>query len=158
VTVTATGEKLIATNRRAGRDYIVLDKMEAGIALMGTEVKSLRVSGGITLKDSYADIESGQLYLLNAHINPYEQGNLFNHDPERKRKLLMHKREILRLGQRIEEKGFTLIPLRVYFKRGRVKIELGLCRGKHVFDKREDIKKRESEREIDRAMKHARRS
>ncbi len=158
MTVTATGEKLIATNRRAGRDYIVLDKMEAGIALMGTEVKSLRVSGGITLKDSYADIESGQLYLLNAHINPYEQGNLFNHDPERKRKLLMHKREILRLGQRIEEKGFTLIPLRVYFKRGRVKIELGLCRGKHVFDKREDIKKRESEREIDRAMKHARRS
>ncbi|MBP8130953.1 MAG: SsrA-binding protein SmpB [Candidatus Hydrogenedentes bacterium] len=156
--MTATGEKLIATNRRAGRDYIVLDKMEAGIALMGTEVKSLRVSGGITLKDSYADIESGQLYLLNAHINPYEQGNLFNHDPERKRKLLMHKREILRLGQRIEEKGFTLIPLRVYFKRGRVKIELGLCRGKHVFDKREDIKKRESEREIDRAMKHARRS
>lgn len=149
------GEKLIATNRRAGRDYHILDKMEAGVALTGTEVKTLRVSGGITLKDSYADVERGELYLLNAHINPYEQGNVFNHDPERKRKLLMHKREILRLSQRIEEKGFTLIPLRVYFKRGRVKIELGLCRGKHVFDKREDIKKRESEREMDRAMKRA---
>ncbi|HNR31005.1 MAG TPA: SsrA-binding protein SmpB [Candidatus Hydrogenedentes bacterium] len=151
------GEKLIATNRRAGRDYHILDKIEAGVSLTGTEVKSLRVTGGITLKDSYADIEGGELYLLNAHINPYEQGNLFNHDPERPRKLLLHKREIIRLAQRVEEKGFTLVPLRVYFKRGRVKIEIGVCRGKHVFDKREDIKKRESDREIDRALKQARR-
>ena len=151
------GEKLITTNRRAGRDYLVLDRIEAGIALTGTEVKTLRVTGGITLKDSYADIERGEMFLVNAHITPYEQGNIYNHDPERPRKLLLHKREILRLGQRVEEKGFTLIPLRVYFKQGRVKVEIGVCKGKHSFDKREDIKKRESEREMDRAVKQARR-
>lgn len=150
-------EKLITTNRRAGRDYHILDKIEAGIALVGTEVKSLRVSGGITLKDSYVDIERGQAMLVNAHITPYEQGNIFNHDPERARRLLLHKREIEKLGQRVEEKGFTLIPLRVYFKQGRVKIEIGVCKGKHSFDKREDIKKRETDREIDRAIKHANR-
>lgn len=150
------GEKLITTNRRAGRDYEILDKIEAGIALMGTEVKTLRVSGGITLKDSYADIERGEMHLVNAHITPYEQGNIHNHDPERPRKLLLHKREILRLAQRVEEKGYTLIPLRVYFKQGRVKVEIGVCKGKHSFDKREDIKKRESQREMDRIVKQVR--
>lgn len=151
------GEKLITTNRRVGRDYQVLDKIEAGIALMGTEVKTLRVTGGITLKDSYADIERGEMFLVNAHITPYEQGNIHNHDPERPRKLLLHKREILRLAQRVEEKGFTLIPLRVYFKQGRVKVEIGVCKGKHSFDKREDIKKRDSDREMDRVLKQVRR-
>lgn len=151
------GEKLITTNRRVGRDYQVLDKVEAGIALMGTEVKTLRVTGGITLKDSYADIERGEMFLVNAHITPYEQGNIHNHDPERPRKLLLHKREILRLAQRVEEKGFTLIPLRVYFKQGRVKVEIGVCKGKHSFDKREDIKKRDSDREMDRVLKQVRR-
>lgn len=151
------GEKLITTNRRASRDYEILDKIEAGVALMGTEVKTLRVTGGITLKDSYADIERGEMFLVNAHITPYEKGNIHNHDPERPRKLLLHKREILRLAQRVEEKGYTLIPLRVYFKQGRVKIEIGVCKGKHSFDKREDIKKRDSDREIDRVLKQVRR-
>jgi len=150
------GEKIIVTNRRARHDYHVMDSFETGIALVGTEVKSLRVSGGMTLKDSYADIERGELFLVGAHINPYEQGNIYNHDPERSRKLLMHKREILKLGQRVAEKGFTLIPLRVYFKEGRVKVELGLCRGKQTIDKRVTIKERESKRDMDRALKTVR--
>ncbi len=150
-------EKLITTNRRAGRDYAVLERFEAGIALMGTEVKSLRVKGAMTLKDAYADFEKGEIFLVGAHIQPYEQGNIFNHEPERTRKLLMHKREIERLAQRVAEKGLTVAPLRVYFKRGIVKVELGLCRGKHQFDKRAAIKKRESDREMDRAVKQTRR-
>lgn len=151
------GEKTIVTNRRARRDYHVLDTFEAGIALVGTEAKSLRMTAGMTLKDSYADVRNGELFLVDAHIKPYDQGNINNHDPERPRKLLMHKREILRLTQRIEEKGLTVVPLRVYFKRGIVKVEMGLCRGKHSFDKRATIKERESKREMDRAVKTARR-
>jgi len=113
----------------------------------------LRVSGGMTLKDSYVDIQTGEAILVGAHIEPYVEGNIYNHAPERPRKLLLHKREILRLWQRIAEKGLTLIPLRVYFKQGIVKVELGLCRGKHSYDKRVTIKERESKREMDRAVK-----
>lgn len=150
-------EKLITNNRHAGRDYTVLERFEAGIALMGTEVKSLRNKGSMTLKDAYADFRRGEMLLVGAYIQPYEQGNIYNHEPERTRKLLMHKREIERLAQRTVEKGLTVVPLRVYFKQGLVKVEVGLCRGKHQFDKRAAIKKREGDREIDRAMKESRR-
>ena len=151
----AAGEKTIAQNRRARRDYHVLDRYEAGIELQGTEVKSLR-QGHVTLKDSYADVDNGELFLLNAHINPYEQGNIHNHDPERPRRLLMHKREILRLGARVDERGLTLVPLRVYFKQGRAKVELGLCKGKHTVDKRDAIRERDIQREAERELKDAR--
>lgn len=150
-------EKIIVTNRRAGRDYQVLDRFEAGIALVGTEVKSLRMKGSITLKDAYADIQNGEAFLVGAHIEPYEKGNIYNHDPERSRKLLIHKRDIQRLGQRIAEKGLTLVPLRVYFKRGIVKIEIGICRGKHSYDKRDTIRDRDTGRDMDRQIKEARR-
>ena len=133
----------------------MLDSFEAGIELRGTEVKSLR-AGQMTLKDSYADLQQGQLYLVGAHINPYEKGNIYNHDPERPRRLLMHKREIEKLGSQIAEKGLTLIPLRVYFKDGRAKVELGLCRGKQTHDKRGTIRERDAKREMDRAIKGAR--
>lgn len=146
------GEKLVVQNRRAHHDYFILERIEAGIELQGTEVKSLR-AGHMTLKDSYADVKDGEVFLIGAHINPYEQGNIFNHDPERTRRLLMHKREIIRLGSRIAEKGLTLIPLRVYFKNGRAKLELGLCRGKQTIDKRESIREREIKRETERIMK-----
>jgi len=151
------GQKHIAENRRARRDYHILERLEAGIALRGTEVKSLR-AGKISLKDSHAEIAGGEMFLVGAHISPYEQGNIYNHDPERRRKLLMHKREILRLGSQVAEKGLTLVPLRVYFLRGKVKVELGLCRGKAGIDKRATIREREVKREMDRAIKQARRS
>jgi len=150
------GEKLIVQNRRAYFDYEILEKYEAGIELKGTEVKSLRTSGSMSIKDAYVDYEDGELFLVNAYIRPYEQGNIMNHDPERKRKLLMHKREILRLGKKMEEKGLTVIPLRVYFKRGIVKVEIALCKGKKLVDKREEIKKRETQREIEKLMKRFR--
>ena len=146
------GEKVIAQNRRARREYHVIDSFEAGIELRGTEVKSLR-AGQIALKDSYAEVEEGQLYLVGAHIKPYEQGNIYNHDPERRRRLLMHKREIVRLGAQVAEKGYTLIPLRLYFKDSRVKVEVGLCKGKHTYDKRATIRERDVERDVDRQMK-----
>ena len=145
-------EKLIAQNRQARREYEVLETFEAGIELKGTEVKSLR-NGQLMLKDSYADVRNGEAFLLSAHIPPYEQGNVFNHDPERPRRLLMHKKEILRLGQTIQEKGLTLVPLKVYFKQGRAKVELGLCRGKHTFDNRRTVQDRDVKRDLDRAMK-----
>ena len=147
------GEKQIVQNRMARRNYQILDTFEAGIALQGTEVKSLREPGSMTLKDSYADIRKGEVFLVGAHINPYKQGNIYNHDPERPRKLLMHKREIEKLAQRIAEKGLTLIPLSLYFKRGMVKVQLGLGRGKNVHDKRDTIKARESKIEMERALK-----
>lgn len=149
------GEKLIVQNRRARRDYEILDTFEAGIELRGTEVKSLR-NGRMTLKDSYADIVQGEIFLVSAHISPYEQGNIHNHDPERPRRLLMHKREIIKLGQTIAEKGFTLVPLRVYFKMGKVKVQLGLCRGRHTVDKRRTIQDRENEIEMGRMLREAR--
>ncbi|MBM3289325.1 MAG: SsrA-binding protein SmpB, partial [Candidatus Hydrogenedentes bacterium] len=142
--------------RRARHDYHVLEKHEAGIELRGTEVKSLR-AGHIVLKDAYADVEGGEMFLVGVHINPYEQGTVWNHEPERKRKLLMHKREIAKLGAQVAEKGYTLVPLSVYFKEGRAKVEIGLCKGKQTFDKRDTIRDREVKREIDRAMKGVRR-
>lgn len=148
------GEKVIVQNRRARHDYHVLESHEAGIELQGTEVKSLR-NGHITLKDSYAHVENGQMYLVGAHINPYEQGNIFNHDPERPRRLLMHKREINKLGTRVAEKGLTLIPLSFYFKQGKVKVEIGLCQGKHTVDKRDTLREREAQRDTQRAVKAA---
>jgi len=151
------GEKIIAQNRRARHDYHVLESHEAGIELRGTEVKSLR-DGGIQLKDSYVDVEKGQLYLVGAHISPYDKGNIYNHDPERPRRLLMHKREIHKLGTQVAEKGLTLIPLSLYFKRGIAKVEVGLCRGKHTVDRRDTLREREAKREIERVMKSARRS
>ncbi|NUM55398.1 MAG: SsrA-binding protein SmpB [Candidatus Hydrogenedentes bacterium] len=151
------GEKIVIQNRRARHDYHVLEKHEAGIELRGTEVKSLR-AGHIVLKDAYADVTDGEMFLVGVHINPYEQGTVWNHDPERKRKLLMHKREIAKLGAQVAEKGYTLVPLSVYFKEGRAKVEIGLCKGKQTFDKRDTIRDREVKREIDRAMKDTRRA
>lgn len=147
------GEKVIVENRRARHDYHVLDTVEAGIVLTGTEAKSLRMQSSMTLKDSYADIRGGELFLLGAHIPPYEQGNIYNHDPERDRKLLLHRGEILKLGQRVAEKGLTMVPLRVYYKKGIVKVLIGVCRGKHSYDKRTAIKEKESKREMDRAVR-----
>lgn len=152
--ITMGEDTTIVQNRTARRNYEILDTFEAGIALVGTEVKSLREAGSMTLKDSYADIQKGEVFLVGAHINPYAQGNIYNHAAERPRKLLLHKREIERLSKRIAEKGLTLIPLKVYFTRGLVKIQLGLGRGKNVRDKRETVKEREGKREMDRAMKH----
>ena len=150
------GLRVVTTNRKAHHDYHILDKIEAGIALVGTEVKSLR-AGRINLKDSYAEIREGELFLVGAHISPYEQGNRFNHDPERARKLLLHKQEILRLGLKVREKGLTIVPLRVYFRSNRVKVELALVKGKRAYDKRAAIAQREAQRELDRALKEAKR-
>ena len=141
----------IAQNRKARHDYIVLETFEAGIELQGTEVKSCRANG-VSLVDSYAIVRLGELFLIGAHFAPYEFGNRFNHEPRRNRRLLMHKREILRLKKSIEAKGLTLIPLSLYFRKGRVKVELGLCRGKNVHDKRETLKKKSDELEMKRAM------
>jgi len=150
------GEKRIVDNRRARHDYHVLQRVEAGIELRGTEVKSLR-DGKIALKDSYAEVKGGEVFLVGAHISPYEQGNIYNHDPERRRRLLLHKNEILRLGSQVAEKGLTLVPLRLYFKDSKVKVELGLCRGKHTLDKRVALRERAVRREIDRYVKDAER-
>jgi SsrA-binding protein len=146
------GEKVIATNRKAFHDYFVLQKVEAGIALTGTEVKSLR-DGLVNLKDSYVSFDHGEAFLVGAHISPYSHGNLQNHDPERKRKLLLHRREIDRLFGQVVEKGLTVVPLRLYFKGGRIKAEIALVRGKKLFDKRESEKRRELDREAEAAMK-----
>lgn len=145
-------EKNVAENRKARHDYFIEESHEAGIALQGTEVKSCRLAR-LNLRDGYAQVENGELFLLNVHISPYEQGNRWNHDPVRKRRLLMHKGEILRLFGKVREKGYTLVPLRVYFKQGRVKVEIGLAKGKHTYDKREDVAKRDVQREMERAMR-----
>ena len=145
--------KVVATNRKAYHDYEVLETYEAGIVLKGTEVKSAK-QGRINLKDSYAKIENGEIFLINAHISPYTHGNVYNHDPRRTRKLLLHKKEIMRLYGKGKEKGLTLIPLKAYIKNGKIKIELGLCKGKKVYDKRAEIKKRDLEREMRYEMKY----
>ena len=145
-------KKIIAVNRRARRDYEIVESLEAGIALKGTEVKSLR-EGRINFKDSYARIDDEEVYLVNAHISPYSHGNIQNHDPLRDRKLLLHKFEIKRLRGKTEQKGLTLIPLRAYFVRGRAKVEIALARGKGRGDKRETIKRRVTDREIERELK-----
>ena len=144
--------KLIASNRKAFHDYFVDERYEAGIALFGTEVKSLR-QGQVNLKDSYCYIDNGELFVKGMHISPYEKGNIFNRDPLRERKLLMHKKEILKLFAKVSQKNFTLVPLSLYFSNGKVKVELGLCRGKKLYDKRESAAKAESAREIERSFR-----
>lgn len=151
----ASGEKLIASNKKAFHDYHVLDKYEAGMELTGTEVKSLR-DRGATLKDSYVIFKAGEAFLFGAHISPYSHGNRENHDPERTRRLLLHRREIEKLESQVVEKGLTIVPLRLYFKGGRVKAEIAVVRGKKLYDKRETEKTREADREAAAAMKRAR--
>lgn len=143
--------KVVAENRKARHDYFIEETYEAGIVLVGTEVKSIR-AGKVSLRDSYAEVVNGEVFLQQMHISPYEKGNRFNHDPKRPRKLLLHKREIKRLLGRTMQKGYTLIPLRLYFKNGWVKVELALGRGKKLYDKREDIARRDAQREIARAL------
>jgi SsrA-binding protein len=143
--------KVVAKNRKAYHDYFIDEVYEAGIALVGTEVKSIR-AGKVSLRDSYAEVRGGEVFLQNMHISPYDKGSLFNHDPKRPRRLLLHKREIRRLLGQTTQEGYTLIPLSLYFKRGKVKVELALARGKKLYDKRHDIAKRDAEREIARAM------
>jgi len=144
--------KNVVMNRKARHEYEIIDTYEAGIELKGTEVKSIR-QGRMNINDSYCYIESGEIFLENAHVSPYEQGNIFNVDPLRKRRLLMHKREILRLFSQVKEKGFSLIPLRIYLKNSNIKVEVALCRGKKLYDKREASAKRDAQRQMDRALK-----
>ena len=152
----AAQERVVAENRKARHDYFVDEVVEAGIALTGTEVKSLRL-GRANIRDSHAIIQHGECFLLNAHIAPYEQGNRWNHDPYRTRKLLLHRREIDELAGKVKQRGYTLVPLRVYFNaRGRAKVELALARGKRRYDKRESIAAREAQRRIERVMKNRR--
>ncbi len=146
------GQKIIAQNKKAYHDYFVDERYEAGIALAGTEVKSIR-AGGVNLKDSYCSFEKGEIFVVGMHISPYEHGNIFNTDPMRDKKLLMHRREILKLQGLVQQKGFTVVPLSLYFSGSHVKVELGLCRGKKLYDKRESDAKRSAERDIDRHMK-----
>jgi len=149
------GEKLIADNRRARHDYHLLDRFEAGLVLTGTEVKSLR-DGRASLAQSFAEVRDGEAWLVGANIATYDQGNIANHDPDRPRKLLLHRREIDRLLGQTRERGLTVVPTRLYFKDGRVKIELALARGKEIRDKRRDIAKRDADRQIERALKSRR--
>ena len=144
--------KTVAQNRKARHDYFVEESFECGLELRGTEVKSIRL-GKCNLKDSYASVEKGEMWVHGMHISPYEKGNIFNTDPMRPKKLLMHKAEIRKLEQAIMQKGLTLVPLSVYLKQGRMKLQLGLCKGKKNYDKRDDIAKRDAEREIERGMR-----
>ena len=146
------GEKVIAENRRARHDYHLLERYEAGIVLTGTEVKSLRESRA-TLQQAYADVRGEEVWLVGAHIAEYAQGNVHNHDPDRDRKLLLHRKEIASLIGKVRERGFTLVPTRLYWKAGRVKVELALARGKELHDKRRDIARRDADRQIERALR-----
>lgn len=148
----AEGIKVIAENRKAFHDYFVEERQEAGIILTGTEIKSIR-KGKVNLRDSYARIENGELWLYHLHISPYEQGNRFNHDPLRQRKLLLHRTEINKLNGKIQLQGLTLIPLKIYLKHGLAKIDLGVCRGKKNYDKRQDMAERDAKREIERNLR-----
>ncbi len=148
-------DRAIATNRRARHEYSILETYEAGLVLRGTEVKSLR-AGLVNFKDSYATVRNGEVWLLGCHINPYSHGTDANHDPERDRKLLLHAKEISRLTGKVAERGLTLVPLKLYFKSGRVKLELGLGRGKKLHDKRSTLREREVQREMDRAARDGR--
>ncbi len=147
--------RIIAQNRKAWHDYFVDEKYEAGIALYGTEVKSIR-GGAVNLKDSYCSFKNGELFVLGMHISPYEKGNIFNREPLRERKLLMHKRELMKLQGLVSQKGLTLIPLSLYFSGKNVKVELGLCRGKKLYDKRDSDAERQASREMDRRFKESR--
>lgn len=146
------GTKKIADNRKAFHDYFVLERYEAGIELAGTEVKSIR-AGQVNLKDSFCTVKDGELFIRGMHISPYDHGNIFNKDPVRPRRLLMHKREILKLNARVMQDGVALVPLSLYFKDSRVKVEVGLCKGKKLYDKRSSAAERETKRDIDRLMK-----
>ncbi len=148
--------KIVATNKKAYHDYHMEESYEAGIMLKGTEVKSLR-EGRANLKDSFARVENEEIFLYNCHISPYSHGNIANHDPLRTRKLLMHKGEIQRLMEKMMQKGYTLLPLKIYFKDGKAKVELALAKGKKQYDKREDIKKRDAAREMEKAFKEEKR-
>jgi len=145
-------ENIVSTNRKAYHDYFIVETYEAGISLLGTEVKSLR-EGRVNLKDSYAIIKGNEAFLLNCHINPYSHGNIQNHDPLRTRKLLLHRKEINKLWGNLRQKGFSLIPLKIYFKRGKAKVEIGLAKGKRKYEKREALKEKEARREIQRHLK-----
>jgi SsrA-binding protein len=145
--------KVVCQNRKAFHDYFIEDTLEAGIALSGTEVKSLR-EGKANLKDSYVLVKGGEVFLLNCHISPYSHGNIMNHDPVRTRKLLLHRKEIDRMSGKAAAKGYTLIPLKIYFKASFAKVEIGLAKGKRLFEKRDTIKEREAKREIEKAMKN----
>jgi len=149
-----TDNKAVAQNRKAYHDYFIEDKFEAGIELAGTEVKSIR-QGNLNLKDSFCTVKDGEIFLYGMHVSPYEKGNIFNREPRRTRKLLMHKREILRLGAKAQQDGYAIVPLSVYFKGPRVKVEIGLAKGKKLYDKREASAQRDAKREMDRAMKNA---
>ena len=144
--------KNIAKNPTAKHNYTIIDTLEAGIVLTGTEIKSIR-NGKVNLKDSYAGIQNGEAYIYSMHISPYEQGNIFNKDPLRDRKLLLNKKEIFRLAGLIKQKGYTLVPISLYFKNSIVKVELGICKGKKLYDKREDLKKKDSELYIQKHMR-----
>ena len=147
-----TLQRNIAQNKKAWHDYFVDEKIEAGVELFGTEVKSLR-QGAVNLKDSYCSFKNGEIFALGVHISPYEKGNIYNREPLRPKKLLMHKREIIRLASKAAEKGFSVIPLSLYFSGSRVKMEVGLCRGKKLYDKREDMARESAKRDIERAYK-----
>ncbi len=148
----ADGIKIIAQNKKAWHDYFVLEQLEAGIALVGTEVKSIR-NGAVNLKDSFCSVKDGELFARGIHISPYEKGNIFNRDPMRDRRLLVHKREIRRLYSTIKQDGLTLVPLKLYLKNSKIKLEIGLCKGKKLYDKREVEAKRAADREIEKQLK-----
>lgn len=146
-------EKIVATNKKAYHDYFVEGNLEAGIVLEGSEVKSIR-NGSVNLKDSYVFIKKGEPYLCNAHVSPYDKGGAFNPEPRRDRKLLMHKDEIRKLRAKVEQKGYTLVPLKIYFAGSLVKVEIGLCRGKHTYDKKRTLMEKDVQRERERAIKN----
>jgi SsrA-binding protein len=146
------GIKILAKNSKAYHDYFIEDKMEAGIELFGTEVKSIR-QGKLNLKDSFCIVKNGELFVLSMHVSPYEKGNIFNRDPMRQRRLLMHKREILRLYEKIKQDGYALIPLSIYLKQAKVKVQIGLAKGKKLYDKRDAAASRDAKREMERAVK-----
>lgn len=146
------GEKVIAVNRKARHDYFVEDSFEAGLVLHGTEVKSMR-QGRVNLKESYCAVKEREMFVFGMHISPYEQGNIYNRDPMRPKKLLMHRAQIIKLGSMVQKQGYALIPLKIYLKDGRMKMELGLCKGKKLHDKRDDAAARTAQRDMERAMK-----
>lgn len=148
-----SSDGVIARNKKAYHDYQIVESMEAGLALRGTEVKSCR-EGSVSLQDSFAKIENSQIYMYNVHISPYSHGNRFNHTPVRQRTLLLHKREILRLNQKVREKGYTLVPLKMYLTRGKIKVELGVAKGKSFEDKRDTLRKRQDDLDMRRALKN----
>jgi len=150
--MSSSGQKTVAVNKKALYEYDIIERLEAGLVLQGTEVKSLR-AGRVSFRDSYARAQDGELWIINLHVSPYEHGNIWNHDPLRPRKLLLHKREINRLIGKIEERGLTLVPLRLYFVKGIAKLEMGLARGKKIHDKRAHIAKRDADRDAQRELK-----